>query len=75
MARVATFIDLNDAELVNRLAEVKDELFKLRFQSATGSLDNSARMSSLRKDVARINTVLRAREIAAADRLAAESKK
>ena len=60
-------VELSDAELVTKLAETKEELFNLRFQIATGQLDNNARMRTLRKDVARINMLLRAREIAAAE--------
>ena len=59
--------ELNDTELVQRLAEAKEEHFNLRFQSATGQLDNSSRLSHVRKDVARLNTLLREREIAAAE--------
>ena len=64
--------DLGDAELVERLAEAKEELFNLRFQHVTGQLDNSAGSGTCSKDIARINTELRAREIAAAEALAAE---
>ena len=63
--------DLADAELVERLGETKQELFNLRFQHVTGQLDNSARLGQLKKDVARVNTELRAREIAAAEALEA----
>ena len=56
--------DLPDAALLERLIETKDELFKLRFTHATGQLDNYDRLRQLRKDVARVNTELRAREIA-----------
>ncbi len=63
----ATFSDLGDAQLVERLAEEKDRLFKLRFQLATGQLDNSARIKETKKDIARILTELRAREIEAAE--------
>jgi len=59
--------ELNDAELVQRLAEAKEEHFNLRFQSATGQLDNSSRLGQVRRDVARLNTLLREREIAAAE--------
>ena len=59
--------ELNDTELVQRLAEAKEEQFNLRFQSATGQLDNSSRLRHVRKDVARHNTLLREREIAAAE--------
>ncbi len=65
--------ELNDAELVQRLAEAKEEQFNLRFQSATGQLDNTARLREIRRDVARLNTLRREREIAAAE--AAEGEK
>lgn len=54
---------LGDAELVERLAESRKELFNLRFQLATGQLDNTARMSAVKKDIARLSTFLRQREI------------
>ena len=59
--------DLGDAELIGRIAEEKDRLFKLRFQLATGQLENSARIAHTKKDIARLNTELRAREIVAAE--------
>jgi large subunit ribosomal protein L29 len=62
--------DLPDHELVERLSETKHELFNLRFQHVTGQLDNSARLGQLKRDIARINTELREREIAAAEALA-----
>ena len=61
--------DLDDAALVQELADTKDALFKKRFENATGQLDNVSVLRKLRKDVARINTELRAREIAAAEAL------
>ena len=64
--------ELNDAELIQRLAEAKEEHFNHRFQAATGQLDNTARLGEVRREVARLNTLLRAREIAAAE--AAEEK-
>ncbi len=76
MARsIKTLVELSDAELVGKLAETKQELFNLRFQRAQGQLENSARLGFLRKDVARINMLLRAREIAAAEALATTGKK
>ena len=54
-------------ELETRLTESKQELFNLRFQHVTGQLDNIARLGQLRRDVARIKTVLREKEIAAAE--------
>ena len=55
--------DLSGDELQSKLAEVKEELFNLRFQNATGQLDNYKRLGELRRDVARIKTVLREREL------------
>jgi large subunit ribosomal protein L29 len=59
--------ELNDTELEHRLGETKEELFNLRFQIATGQLDNVARIPQVRREVARIETLLREREIAAAE--------
>ena len=59
--------DLNDTELEHRLGEAKEELFNLRFQNATGQLDNLSRLPQVRRSVARIETLLREREIAAAE--------
>ena len=67
MAKAQELRELVDDELETRLAEAKAELFNLRFQSATGQLDNTARIGQVRRDVARINTLLREREIAAAE--------
>jgi large subunit ribosomal protein L29 len=55
--------ELTDDELVLRLKEAKDELFKLRFQMATGQLDNNRRLRTVRHDIARIYTVMREREL------------
>ena len=55
---------LADSELAARYAETKAELFNLRFNLATGQLDNNARISELRREVARIATLIREREIA-----------
>ena len=54
-------------ELELRLSETKQELFNLRFRHVTGQLDNSSRLGQLRKDVARIKTILRDKEIEAAE--------
>ena len=72
--RITPFLELADTELVAKLGELKEELFNLRFQAATGVLENNARLGVLKRDVARVNTVLRAREIAAAEVLAAGKK-
>lgn len=60
-------VHMGDEQLLDRLAEEKDRLFKLRFQLATGQLENSARIKQTKTDIARIHTELRAREIAAAE--------
>ena len=62
-----TVRDLGDAELITRIAEEKDRLFKLRFQLATGQLEDSSRLTLTKRDIARLLTELRAREIAAAE--------
>ena len=67
MTKASELRELNDAELVQKLAEAREEHFNLRFQSATGQLDNSARIGDIRREVARINTLLRELEIAAAE--------
>jgi len=55
--------DFTEDELVDKLRESKEELFNLRFQLATGQLDNPTRIREVRHEVARIATVLREREI------------
>ncbi len=59
--------EIADDELVSRLSDEKERLFKLRFQLATGQLENSAAIKATKKDIARLLTVLRAREIEAAE--------
>ena len=65
--RTSELNELDVAALLERLAETKQEAFNLRFQHATGQLENTARLGHLRREVARINTLLRQREIAAAE--------
>ena len=67
MARAKALADFGDTDLIERLSEAKEELFNLRFQFATGQLDNPARLREVRRDIARVLTELRAREIAAAE--------
>jgi large subunit ribosomal protein L29 len=55
--------ELEDDELLSRLREAKEELFNLRFQSATGQLDNHRRLQVVRRNIARIYTVMREREL------------
>jgi large subunit ribosomal protein L29 len=54
--------EMTDAELVEALAEAKEERFNLRFQLATNQLDNHARIKAVKQDIARILTVIRERE-------------
>jgi large subunit ribosomal protein L29 len=55
--------ELHDDELETRLREAKEELFNLRFQTATGQLDNNRRLRTVRHDIARIYTILHEREL------------
>jgi len=67
MSAVSEFRELDDDELGNKLIESRKELFNLRFQAATGRLDNNARVTQVRRDIARLLTVQRAREIELAE--------
>ena len=60
---ITEFREFGDAELVDRMAATKEELFNLRFQVATGQLDNNRRLQTVRRDIARIYTVMREREL------------
>jgi large subunit ribosomal protein L29 len=55
--------DLNAVDLESRLREAKEELFNLRFQAATGQLESHGRLRTVKKDIARIYTVVREREL------------
>jgi large subunit ribosomal protein L29 len=65
--QVAELKLMGDSELLERLSEARRELFNLRFQLATGQLDNYARLGQVKKEIARLSTFLREREIAAAE--------
>ena len=54
---------MNETELNNKLKDLKGELFNLRFQMATGQLDNPMRLKGVRRDIAKIKTVVREREL------------
>jgi large subunit ribosomal protein L29 len=54
--------ELSEDELLHREGELKDQLFKLRFQHAQGQLENAAKMKTLRRDLARIRTILAERK-------------
>jgi large subunit ribosomal protein L29 len=55
--------ELSDEELAKRLAESREELFNLRFQAATGALENTARLTLAKRDIARLLTVQTEREL------------
>lgn len=55
--------ELKDEEILSKIEEAKEELFNLRFQQATGSLEKPSRINELRKLVARMKTILREREL------------
>ena len=59
--------ELTDEELTKKLEDGRAELFNLRFQMATSQLDNTARVTAVKRDIARIQTEIRARQIAAAN--------
>ena len=66
MAASVTANDLrasSEEEMGSKLAEAKEELFNLRFQGATGQLENHGRLRAVRKEIARIYTVMREREL------------
>jgi large subunit ribosomal protein L29 len=60
--KAKTLRDMTDEELDNQMAETRQELFNLRFQSATGALENSARLRAAKREIARILTVRHERE-------------
>jgi large subunit ribosomal protein L29 len=55
--------EVSDAELQSKLAELKEELFNLRFQMVTGQLENPMRIREVRRNIARVKTIQRAREL------------
>ena len=55
--------DLTNEEIVKKIEEYKEELFNLRFSQATGSLEKPSRISELRKEIARMKTIIREREL------------
>ena len=67
MAKKDKLADLDINELVEELRETKHEALNLRFRNATGQLENTAEIKKVRRQIARINTLIREREIAAAE--------
>jgi len=72
MANATELRELSDEELLSRLGEAKQDVFTLRFKLATGSAENHTILSDAKRDIARILTVLRQREIAAAEATGAD---
>ncbi len=71
--KAADIRDMSNADLEAKLKDSRVELFNLRFQHATGQLDNPGRVGAVKKDIARLHTEIRARQLAA-ERDAAGSK-
>ena len=67
MARKHKLAEMDMTELVDELRETKHEALNLRFRNATGQLENTAEIKKVRRQIARINTLIRQREIAAAE--------
>jgi len=63
MATANELDDLNTVDIESKLREAKEELFNLRFQAATGQLESHGRLRAVKKDIARIYTVVREREL------------
>lgn len=61
--KAAEIRDWNEAEIQDRIGQIREELFRLRFRSATQELENPALVKQLRRDLARLKTVLRQREL------------
>jgi large subunit ribosomal protein L29 len=72
--KTAELVDLDVPGLIDALSTAKKEHFNLRFQHVTGQLDNTSRLGEVRRQIARLNTLLRQREIAAAEANTTETK-
>ncbi|MCU1427494.1 MAG: rpmC [Actinomycetia bacterium] len=75
MSAASEVRELSDDALEQRLSEAKEELFNLRFAHATGQLDNTTRLGVLKRDIARLRTLRREREIEAAETLAQQESR
>lgn len=63
LMRAKEYREMTEVELVQKLREFKEELFNLRFQHATAQLDNPMRIKEVKKDIARVKTILREKEL------------
>ena len=68
MMKISKINEMSSPDLTKELEEIKKELFKLRFSLATNGLDNPMKIKEVKKDIARIKTVLRQRELADANK-------
>lgn len=75
MAKAKELREFTDDELGRKLVDLKDELFRLRFQLATGQLENPMRIREVKKDFARTKTILRERELMSQRQAAEASQK
>jgi len=73
--RTNDLAEMNLGDLIQELRETKQEALNLRFRNATGQLDNTAEIRKARRQIARINTLIREREIAEAEKVATAGKK
>ena len=73
--KAAELRNMSAADLNKKLGELKEELFNLRFQHATGQLENTARLKAVKSDIARMYTVLRERELGISQEPAATESK
>jgi large subunit ribosomal protein L29 len=75
VSKASEMRELSVEEVEQRLAETNEELFNLRFQHATGQLENYRRLRELRRDIARLKTILREHELAEEDARSAEANR
>ena len=71
---VEKLAEMDDAALAESLRSAKEELFNLRFQSATGQLENSARLKAVKRDIARIYTILNERKLGIRENVGASAE-
>ena len=61
--KISEIRDLSGQEILDKIQDLKEELFNLRFQNATNQLDNPVRIASVKKDIARVKTILKEKEL------------
>lgn len=73
--KATTFHEYNNSELSNQLIDLKKKLFNLRFEHATGQLKNGNQLADIKKDIARVKTILRERELGISSEPVKKAKK